>query len=320
MEQFDKNKGLKTSVFLMLGLTLFLVGFIFYMVGSNQKFFDSKYSLYLFLSKAEALNPGAFVTLSGLKIGVVGDMKFTQRNNQQGILVELKIDKDYAKQITHSSRATIKTMGILGDKYVDISLGSLSEPPLQPGDFVRSKASVDVSALLADAASSLTELNALLSNLKLLSQQMLKGQGTVGRLVSDKKMATDFNNIVHNFSNISEELNHGQGNAGKLLQDSLLYQSLLNTSKQLDVITGHISEGKGAVGKLVADTTLYPRIQSIAIQSDSLLKKLQGNGTMGQLLKDKKLYDEFFLLTRELRELTNDIKEHPKKYGSFSIF
>ncbi len=320
MEQSDKNKGQKTSVLLMLALALFLVGFIFYIVGSNQKFFNAKYPLHLFLEKAEALNPGAFVTISGLKVGVVGDIKFARRNHQQGILVELKIDNNYAEQITASSRASVKTMGILGDKYVDISLGKLSELPLQPGDFVRSEASLDMGALLADAASSVTELGGLLTNLKQLSAQMLQGQGAVGKLLSDDTMAADLHNIVRHVNNVSEDLERGRGNAGKILQDSLLYQSLLNTSKQLDTITRRIDDGHGTIGKLVADSTLYPRLRSIAIQSDSLLNKLHGNGTFGQLLNDEKLYKEFQMLTRELLDLTKDIKKHPKKYGSFSIF
>lgn len=320
MEQSDKNKGLRSSVLLMLALALFLVAFIFYMVGSNQKFFDAKYTLYLFLDRAEALNPGAFVTISGLKVGVVGDMKFTRRNHHQGILVELKVDKNYAEQITASSRASVKTMGVLGDKYVDISLGKLSEPPLQPGDFVRSEPSVDMGALFADAASSVSELNGLLANLQQLSAQMIRGQGAVGKLLSDERMAADMHNIVRHVSNMSSDLERGKGNAGKFLQDSLLYQSLLNTSKQLDAITGRIDDGQGTIGKLVADSTFYPKLLAIAVQSDSLLNKLQGEGTFGELLNDKKLYKELLQLTRELSELTKDIKENPGKYGSFSIF
>ncbi len=319
MEQFNK-KGFKTSVFLMLGLALSLIAFIFYIVGSNQKLFDSKYSLYLFLTKAEGLIPGNFVTLSGLKIGVVGSMEFTRIDDKQGILVDLKIDKDYADLITRSSVAEIKTMGILGDKYVDISLGKAIEDPLQPGGFLRNQPSIEMNAMLADAASSVKELNSLLSNMRVLSDQMLNTDGTVKKLISDEKMANDLSGMVHNLNNVSENLAGGKGNVGKMLQDSLLYTSLLNTSRRVDAMSDRISKGKGTVGQMLADSTFYPRLQLLLARSDSLISKLQGSGTIGKLVNDESLYKEFLSLTQELRALTEDIKKNPKKYGSFSIF
>jgi len=250
----------------------------------------------------------------------VGNMTFTRRQNRQGILIQLKIEKKYAKQITASSRATVKTMGILGDKYVDISLGKLSEPPLKPGDFVSSEPIVDTSALLADAASSVARLNQLLRNLTQLSAHMVQGNGTVGALLSDPKMAADVRKMVRQTRQATAALAQGRGTAGKFLQDSLLYRSLLHSSQQLEVITRRMRDGKGTVGKLMADSTLYTRLISISAQSDSLLKKLQGKGTFGRLTQDPALYKEWLAVAKALRALTEDIQKHPKKYGSFSVF
>lgn len=320
MESNKKNNGFKISVYLMLALSLTLVGLIFYIVGSNQKLFDAKYSIYMFKPDAESLIPGAFITLSGLKVGVVGDMKFTTREQQQGILIELKIDKDYRDYITTSSMAQIKTMGMLGDKYVDISLGHSGEPPLKPGDIINSQSSVNMDNVIADAAASISELKYVMANLNKLTQRTVKGQGAIGQLINDPVMAGDLKNTLRNAKNITQNLRDGKGNAGKLLRDSSLYKALLNTTKQLETITGRIAKGEGSVGKAIADTSLYPQIKSIAVQTDSLMKKLNGNGTVGKLIRDKEYYNELLRLTRELRVLIEDIKQHPKKYGSFSLF
>ena len=320
MESSRRTSGFKASVYLMLALSLGLVGLIFYIVGSNQKLFDAKYSVYMFKHDAESLIPGAFITLSGLKVGVVGKMKLTTRENKPGILIELKIDKDYKQYITSSSVAQIKTMGILGDKYVEISLGKDGEPPLPEGSMIRSIESTNMDQAMADAAASLTDLKQVIQNLKELTQRTVDGQGMVGQLINDPTMASHLKTTLRNAESISNDLRAGKGNVSKLLQDSSLYQALLNTTKQLETITNRIAKGEGSVGKAIADTSLYGHLKSIAIQTDSIMKKLNGNGTVGTLIKDKEYYDELLRLTRQLRKLTEDIKEHPDKYGSFKLF
>ncbi len=320
MKPQNKYNGYRTSVYLMLLLSLALAAIIFYIVGSNQKLFDRKYSIYMFMPDVQSLIPGAFITLSGLKVGVVGKMEFDTYQSEQGIKIELKIDRDYKKYVTRSSMAQIKTMGILGDKYVEISLGKAGEPPLPEGSIIRSIKSINMDQAMADAAASLTDLKQVVQNLKKLTQRTVNGQGTVGQLINDPTMAGNLKTTLHNAKSISDNLRSSKGNVGKLLQDSSLYQAFLNTTKQLEAITNRIAKGEGSVGKAIADTSLYGELKSIAIQTDSLMKKLNGNGTVGTLIKDKKYYDELLGLTRQLRELAEDIKNHPEKYGSFKLF
>ncbi len=320
MESLKKSGSFKISVFLMIALSTVLLGVIFYIVGSNQKLFAHKYSLYLFKSRAESLVPGAFITLSGLKVGVVGRMELTNKGPQPGVLIELKIDKKYREFITRSSVAQIKTMGVLGDRYVDISLGKAGEAPLPEGAKINSKDSPDVEQLLADAVASMAELKTVLGNLNRLTVQMVDGPGTVAALVGDPKMADDLKQTLDNLNGISSALRNGSGSAARLLNDSSLYAVLLTTTRQLQRVTRHIAAGKGSVGKLVFDSATAQHWQNVARAADSLLTALNGNGTVGALVKKPDYYRELFALTKQLRALIEDIKKHPKKYGSFHLF
>ncbi len=234
--------------------------------------------------------------------------------------IELKIDKDYANFITSSSVAQIKTMGMLGDKYVDISLGRSGEKRLNDGDYIKSKVSVNMDKAISDAAVSLSELKDVLKNLNVISQKAIRGQGTIGQLVSDEQMANDIKTTLRNLKKSSRDLQIGNGSAGRLLRDSSFYVALLNTTKQLETITGRLARGEGSVGQALMDTTLFAQVKTITDQTDTLVNRLNGNGTVGALIKDKEYYDELLRLTKELRELTEDIKKNPGKYGSFSIF
>ncbi|RMF56603.1 MAG: MCE family protein [Calditrichaeota bacterium] len=316
----QNNRNTTISVLLMVILAVFLAAFIFYIIASNQKYFEDKYSLYMFLPNVEGLVPGAFITLSGLKVGVVGDMQFVTQEEQQGIRVELKIDKDYANRITTSSVAMVKTMGILGDKYVDITLGDLNEPPLEAGTFIASRSSPDANVVFADAAEAIRELRNVLTNTDTLTSLALEGKGVVGKILVDKNVQHGFLTIVENLRRTTTQIARGEGNIGKFLQDTTLYSSLSKSSQHFHAILDSLHTGRGTFAQMISDPTFYPRIKSIAFQTDSLLYHLQHEGSAAQLLKDRTFYDNLVNLTRSLDSLSIDMKRHPGRYVKFSLF
>ncbi len=321
MQISSKNRPIKIGVISLWGLTVFLIIFIVLIIGKNQKLFTPKYSLYMFVPNAQGLNPGAFITLSGLKVGVVGDMKFAKRNSQQGILVELKINRDYANMITSSSVATINTMGMLGDKYVDISLGDLSDPVLKEKEFITTNPPLDLGAIASNASAAISEFQIALKNINKMTEEALNGSGVLGMLIRDNSTQQNLTQLLTNLNDISSRIEQGKGNFGQLVQDTTLYVSLKNTATNLEKISSKIERGEGSLGKLVADTTLYARLNSISALTDSLVQNLrEGKGSTGKLLKDEKLYDQLLFLTKSLNELTEDIKKNPKRYVTIKVF
>lgn len=321
MQISSRSKSVRVGVISLWTLMLFLIIFIVVIVGKNQKLFTSKYSLYTFVPNAQGLNPGAFVTLSGLKVGVVGEMKFTRMDNQQGIVIELKINREYDKMITTSSQATINTMGMLGDKYVDISLGDLSDPALKAGEFLSMTPPLDLGSIAANATSAISELQLALNNINKITQQALDGKGMLGMLINDPAAQNNLAQLLVNLDQISSQIKQGKGNLGQLVQDTTLFATLKNTTTNLDKIVAKIEHGEGSLGKLVSDTTLFTRLNSISVSADSLLNKLkQGEGSAGKLMKDEQLYEQLLVLTKSLNALTEDIKKNPKKYVTIKVF
>jgi phospholipid/cholesterol/gamma-HCH transport system substrate-binding protein len=107
----------------------------------------------------------------------------------------------------------------------------------------------------------------------------------------------------------------------------------LNT--ELDVLSKKLKEENGTLQKLVENAELYDNLNRGSLALASILSRIdQGQGTAGALLRDdelfreakeaigklKRLADEMDGLSAELRALTKDIKENPKKYFKFSIF
>ncbi len=315
-----KDRNISVSVYAMFALALFLAGFIFYMVASNQKYFEDKYSLYMFLPNVEGLIPGAFVTLSGLKVGVVGKMTFTEREGRQGIRVELKIDKTYAHRITPSSVATVKTMGILGDKYVDITLGRVDEPALQAEAYIHSDPGLDAHATFAEAAETISELKKVLANTAVLTEAATRGEGVAGRLFMDEASGRHFAALLDDLRKTTATIAAGNGNLGRLVQDTTLYANLERSSTYLHALLDRLHHGKGTVAQMINDSTFYPTVKNLALRTDSLLYRMQHGGTVAHLLDDPQFYHNLVRLTSSLDSLSRDMQKNPGRYVKLSLF
>lgn len=78
-------------------------------------------------------------------------------------------------------------------------------------------------------------------------------------------------------------------------------QLTVTLNKQIEDFTGVLAEPVGRLGRL-------------ASRLDSVAGLMQGDGTVGRLLKSGELYDEIRETNRAVRELVDDLKANPQKY------
>ena len=109
---------LKVGIFLAGALIITLVS-IFFLGGDS--FFKEKAVLHAHFDQVQGLAPGSTVTLSGIPIGNVDEIKFLPNENKLDVVME--IDAEFLPRITGDSVVEIKTQGALGDKYIYIISG-----------------------------------------------------------------------------------------------------------------------------------------------------------------------------------------------------
>ena len=143
------NTSTEIKVGIFVVVILFLFGAAVFTIGSHQKYFQRQYTLWASFSNISGLIVGAPVRLAGLTVGRVNTIRFPEDTGAKTITVELKINKAVQKRIRDDSIASIQTMGLLGDKYVEVSLGSPDHAVLQDEARIDS---VDPIDLLAYAA------------------------------------------------------------------------------------------------------------------------------------------------------------------------
>ena len=109
----------RAGVFIFAALALLAVGII--MMGQKTKMFVDKKSLTVVMDDVLGLKVGSPVWLAGVDVGVVTDIRFNSPEKTNEVDISLEISHAALKKIGHDSRITIKTRGLMGEKYVDIT-------------------------------------------------------------------------------------------------------------------------------------------------------------------------------------------------------
>ncbi len=127
MQKYSKESVV--GIFVLIGLAC--IGYMTVKLGDIGLFEDDTYTLMARFSKVTGLKAGSTVNMLGLEIGRVGKMHMDQ--DKQMAVVELRIQKGV--RVYEDAIASIKTEGLIGDRYVSIDAGG-SGAELKPGDTI----------------------------------------------------------------------------------------------------------------------------------------------------------------------------------------
>jgi phospholipid/cholesterol/gamma-HCH transport system substrate-binding protein len=184
------SQAFRLGLFIVAALAVLVVGV--FLIGSRESLFQSTYHVKAEFQNVAGLADGADVRVGGLHQGTV---KHIQLPNQPDgkVTVTMDLQKATRDVIKKDSIAAIKSEGLIGDKYVEISFGSDSAAQLKNGDTIATEPPLDMSnlvkkadQLLDSAQSAVTNLDGTASNLKSVSAKIDQGKGTVGALINDK--------------------------------------------------------------------------------------------------------------------------------------
>lgn len=311
--------NLKVGIVVLVGLVIFV--FMVSTVGTEQNIFSSTYSLKLFLPNVQGLVEGAMVTLGGLKVGFVSHMDFVSRDTVNGVEVTVKVLDKYRSTITVSSVAQIKTIGLLGDKYIDIGIGRQGETPAAEYAFIPLRESFDLEAAGPQLKSALAEFTQVMANARRITTSIEKGEGSVGKLIRQPAVADEMERFLHSMNGMMAALEEKRGALGRFVYDPALAGNITDVSSNLKTVTDQIRRGDGTLGKLVMDDRLYSNLATFTSRADSLLAKANADSSnVSRLISDGNFSTDLLKLMRDLNLLLVDLREHPDRYVKFSVF
>jgi phospholipid/cholesterol/gamma-HCH transport system substrate-binding protein len=201
--------------------------------------------------------------------------------------VVLQIDREVSERIRSDSVATIGTIGLLGDRYVEVSIGTTAGKPLEDGEQIPTITRLDVGSVVAKGTQALDSISTLAANLNRVIEafakqgggeslastldalrgvvsQLREGEGLLHSLIYDEYTGGGVESIERSlmrFENILREIDEGEGILHSLIYDAPTEQDLvieaLEAGARLNSILAKIDRGEGTLGLIVNDPTLY---------------------------------------------------------------
>jgi phospholipid/cholesterol/gamma-HCH transport system substrate-binding protein len=143
-----KKYSKETVVGLFMLAGLICVTYMAVKLGNVSIFGDDTYTLYARFDKVTGLRTGNPVDMLGLEVGRVSALRIDQE--KQRAVVAMKIKKGI--KIYDDAIASIKTEGLIGDKYVDIDAGGGGDLLKPGGTIIDTVAPVDLGELIGKYA------------------------------------------------------------------------------------------------------------------------------------------------------------------------
>ncbi len=286
----DRDRRLSLTVGLLVIAAAAAFAVTILSLSAQEGIWTPRYRLLARFGNVQGLISGAPVWLAGKQVGRVESVRFGPLGGEQGAVeVEMRVDAEVQERIRSDSVAAIGTIGLLGDRYVEVSLGSTAARILQDADELGTIDPVDLNAVASRGAEALDNIRSLTSSLNDVVEDFSLAQG--GRRLAES---------VEAFGEMVVEVREGKGLLHSLIYDPYGGQGVESITRSLETLEDillEVRDGEGVLHSLVYDT---PREQDVVIEAlqagarlNSILGKIDaGQGSLGLIVNDPTLYED----------------------------
>ncbi|MBI4765960.1 MAG: MCE family protein [Deltaproteobacteria bacterium] len=330
MEKRGISTEVKVGIFVFLGLIV--LGYMTLKVEKFKMKSAEGYEVAALFDSASGLIKGSAVQIAGIEVGRVNDIRLAGKQARVTMTIRKEIP------IYSDAQASLKTQGVLGDKYVEINPGSEKTHRLAAGGVIQyTQSPVDLEQVLAkaqpivddirsvtktlsetlgtedgqnDIKMTFTNLNKATEDIRSMTGRISRGEGTIGKLVQDDSLYKDMRTTMTGLKDTMSQINEGKGTLGKLINDQEFYDETKKTLTSLQKVAEKIESGEGTLGKLVNDDSLYQEAkEAVSGLSQTANKINQGEGTIGKLIHDDSVHKEIKYTLRSVTKAMEGLSE-----------
>jgi len=342
-EGTERGRRLRVGVFVLIGLAAFL-GMI-YALGARARLFEPRFTVSAEFTEVGGLVEGATVRLAGVQIGRVSAVQLPSRPGGK-VRVDMTIARRFGDRVRKDSVARIETQGLLGDRIVEISVGTAAAPPVRPHDLLASTDPFDIGRMMSESAQvvqsigtladSLRETARTLNQSKLIEEASATVQSArkitdqVGRIVGEVERGKGWahvliyeeplalrrvNELVTTTQSMLDRVQRGEGAAGVLTseQSTASAKRLVAAMDKLSRIVEQPSAEDGVLPALLFDPKYRPVLDDLRVVAHNLRdvsdRLAGGRGTLGSLVKDEPADGGIRQASQDLQAAIANLKE-----------
>jgi phospholipid/cholesterol/gamma-HCH transport system substrate-binding protein len=287
---------------LFIAMTMVILALFIFVVGDFSTLFRRKgYPLYAYFDSVAGLEKKTVVRMAGVKVGYVQDIRL--KGNQ----AEVELNIGSSVKISRDSQATLASLGLLGEKYVEILPGE-EDSMVVPGGSIGSIPPV-----------SFDQLGVMLAS---IGEEIQSTSKTLKELLGDEDTRSNLRQTFHNLAAFSSELNDfftkNKGSISQNLERSAqaiqdFNNNITDVSTEVDelvrLIKDAVEENRGSFQEnLKRISELIDKIEeSLTHLNNSLERINKGEGTLGKLIQEPELYEKTDKAVNQIQKMVTPV-------------
>lgn len=296
------SREVKTAILVISGILLMILLFN-YLKGINLLDDNAEYHTTF---DYNALNSSASVTIKGNTIGKITAIEYDTKTGKTK--VSISVDNDI--KFSTNTKIRLYETGLMGGNALAI-IPEPGDTMAKSGDFLQSEVE---SGLIRSLTENFSGLSSNLGNTMQSADTLLIN---LNKLVIDdseeglKRTIAELNITIASFNRLSNSIN-----ALVSKNDAELTSAIKNFNKvtsDMAILSNDLKDVKLSQSVAKLETTMENINTLIADVKN-------GNGTLGKLMTDDKLYDNLEAASKQMEQLLQDFKLNPKRYVHFSVF
>ena len=298
----ERGSEWKVGLLVLAALGLLVLGI--FLIGEETNLFTRKNRYVIYFPTVGGLNTGNPVQLDGVEVGTVRAVVLPTDATSSQIKVTVEVDRSYAERIREDSMARIKTLGLLGDKFVEVTTGSSGTDLIPPGGVIPAAPPTNVDKLIASGEDVMDNVVQISADLRDVLHRMEQGEGLLGELTTESETGRRVTDAVietmESVQRVARDVETGQGPLSRLIYDQELADRVDLSFQRLDSILAELEGGEGLLPGLLHDPATreqydvtMSRLRGAAAHIEAFSKELEeGDGLLPRLLQDEELGDE----------------------------
>jgi len=306
---------LRVGAFILAGL-LVLIGLI-YFLGRQSGMFERQYRLIAGFAQVGGLVEGATVRLAGVPVGRVTAIRLPESLSRK-VQLELTLVRRVQHRVRADSVARIETLGLLGDKIVEVTLGSPGAPALPEGAEIQTEEPLDTNSLVKQGTELLRNFVDLSAELKTtiakisesaagpdlaetvravraLATEIEKGQGLLHRLIYDPRLGSAVADAAGALRQVNETVKRfdkllgDPQTAGLVDEARRAVVEARGAMERVNRVVRQVEEGQGLLHALIyGESQLVQDLDRLLARAGTLVASVErGEGALGVLLRDQ---------------------------------
>ena len=298
------TKEIKTAILVIAAILLFIWGYSFL---KGRDLLTSYRTFYVQYDNVEGLVSSAPVTINGFIVGKVSSIEILKKTGK--LLVELQVKSDFP--ISKSSVASIYEPGLIGGKQIMIT------PNIEDASIAESGATLAGSikpGLTSLVAERLTPLQEKVEKMVVSADGLLKNINSI----LDSKTKENLKSSIANLDATLAEFSVASKSVNEMLAENKV--KINSAMTNIDKASANFSKVSDSLAKVNIGKTVKTLELTLANVNKIMSDVQSGKGTMGKLMKDESLYNNFTKTSKELELLLQDLRLNPTRYVNVSLF